>query len=291
MADVTMAGTRRVCNPHPWKENRKTRQAPHSETSPNLHGPLSTRHSYSHTSNGGYRRDKPRTMHQNGPEKGPGARDPRERGLGKGRLPVYQVGLTGGIASGKSTVSSMLAEKGAVIIDADLVAREVVEPGTIGLEKIVEKFGKEVLLSDGTLDRPALADIVFQDAEANMALRAITYPEIGRTIAEGVQANLDTDNIVILDAAMLVESGWQGLGTLIVVAAAAEVQIERMTRDREMTEKEATARLSSQAPLSEKLAKADIVIWNNNDLDILRQRVDEVWEELQQIATQQDATT
>jgi dephospho-CoA kinase len=193
---------------------------------------------------------------------------------------VYQVGLTGGIASGKSTVSQMLAARGAVIIDADKVSRDVVEPGTTGLEQVVEEFGEAVLAADGSLDRDALGEIVFADAEANTRLKAILYPEIGGTIAERIEAERGTDNIVVLDAALLVESGWQGLGTLIVVAADPDRQRERMLADRGMSDADADARMRAQASVKEKIAQADLVIWNNGSIEDLEHRVDEIWRDL-----------
>jgi dephospho-CoA kinase len=201
------------------------------------------------------------------------------RCLGSGGF-VYVVGLTGGIASGKSTVSNMLAARGAVVIDADKIAREVVEPGQPALTKIVERFGTDVLSSDGTLDRQALGAIVFADPEANADLRAITHPHIGEAIAARMAAFADTDRIVVLDAPLLVESGWKGLAKLIVVAAHPDVQVERMLRDRDMSADEAQARIAAQASLDEKLDKADIVIWNDGDFADLQARVDEVWAEL-----------
>lgn len=194
---------------------------------------------------------------------------------------MFQVGLTGGIASGKSTVSALLADHGAVVVDADLIAREVVEPGTPALAAIRERFGSGVIRADGSLNREALAEVVFSDSAANADLRAITYPEIARVIGERVGAQAETDNIVVIDAALLVESGWQGLEKLIVVAADPAVQVERMVVDRAMTRDEAAARIAAQAPLAEKLDKADIVVWNNGTRDDLSTRVDEVWDELQ----------
>lgn len=193
---------------------------------------------------------------------------------------MYQVGLTGGIASGKSTVSRLLAERGAVVVDADLVAREVVEPGEPALEQIVAVFGQDVLGADGCLDREALGAIVFSDPEANKTLRAITHPAIGARMGAMIDAVRDTDRIVVLDAPLLVEAGWTGM-PMIVVAADPEVQVERMIRDRDMSDGDARARMSAQASLEEKLAKADIVIWNNGSLAELEARVDEVWADLQ----------
>lgn len=192
---------------------------------------------------------------------------------------MFQVGLTGGIASGKSTVSKLLAERGAVVVDADLVAREVVEPGTPALAQIVAVFGEGVLQPDGSLDRDALGAIVFADADANKKLRAITHPAIGARIAEMIDAVRDTDAIVVLDAPLLVEAGWTGM-PLIVVAADPDIQVDRMVRDRDMAEDDARSRMAAQASLEDKLAKADIVIWNNGSLADLEARVDEVWADL-----------
>jgi len=192
---------------------------------------------------------------------------------------MFQIGLTGGIASGKSTVARMFAERGAVIVDADAVAREVVEPGEPALDAIVAEFGPSILLPDGTLDRDALAAVVFADPDANARLREITHPAIGARMGALVEAQRETDNIVVLDAPLLVEAGWTGM-PLVVVAADEDVQVERMVRDRAMTEGDARARIASQAPLSEKLDKADFVIWNNGTLDALASRVDEVWAEV-----------
>lgn len=204
---------------------------------------------------------------------------------------MYQVGLTGGIASGKSTVSALLAAHGAVIVDADRIAREVVEPGTPALEKIIDEFGAGIVAGDGSLDREALGAVVFADAEANAKLRAITYPAIGATIAARVDAERDTHHVVILDAALLVESGWQGLETLVVVAADPDVQLARMMNDRAMSRADAEMRLRSQASLADKLAKADIVIWNNGTRDELAVRVDEVWHELCRLRDEHEAAT
>ncbi len=193
---------------------------------------------------------------------------------------MFLVGLTGGIASGKSTVSRLLGCHGAAVVDADVIAREVVEPGAPALAAIVERFGNGVLRSDGSLDRERLGAIAFSDPEANADLRAITHPEIGRVIGERMTALAGTDRVVILDAALLVETARGGLAMLIVVAADLDVQVERMMRDRALSRAEAEARIASQAPLADKLAAADLVVWNNGTIEELEARVDEVWAEV-----------
>ena len=193
---------------------------------------------------------------------------------------MFLVGLTGGIASGKSTVSRLLGDHGATVVDADVIAREVVEPGAPALAAIVERFGNGVLRSDGSLDRERLGAIAFSDPEANADLRAITHPEIGRVIGERMTALAGTDRVVILDAALLVETARGGLAMLIVVAADLDVQVERMMRDRALSRAAAEARIASQAPLADKLAAADLVVWNNGTIEELEARVDEVWAEV-----------
>ncbi len=193
---------------------------------------------------------------------------------------MYLVGLTGGIASGKSLVASRLAELGAVLIDADVVARQVVEPGSAVLDRLVERFGSHIIRGDGSLDRQKLADEVFGDPRALSDLNAITHPAIGAEIARQLQELRDTDAIVVLDAALLVETGRAGLDKLVVVAARPETQLKRLTELRQMDEAEARKRIESQAPLEEKIAKADVVIWNEGTVEELLAQVDRLWEEL-----------
>lgn len=193
---------------------------------------------------------------------------------------MYLVGLTGGIASGKSMVAERLVANGAKLIDADVIARQVVEPGTVGLAGIVKRFGGDILLPDGTLDRDQLAAIVFADSASRKDLEAITHPLIGGEIARQLQANAAADNIVILDVALLVEGGRSGHDSLVVVAAHPETQIKRMQVDRGMTREDAAARIAAQAPLEEKLALADYVIWNEGTLHDLEVETDRVWTEL-----------
>jgi dephospho-CoA kinase len=188
------------------------------------------------------------------------------------------VGLTGGIGSGKSTVARLLEDRGAVVFDADLLAREAVAPGTPGHDAVVERFGANVLAPGGELDREALAAIVFADPAARRDLEAIVHPEVRRLFAEGCEHHRGTDAVVVFGAPLLVETGMHSaFDMLIVVSASLETQIERLLHDRGMSEDQARARIAAQAPLGEKVAVADIVIENEGTLDDLERRVDEVW--------------
>lgn len=191
------------------------------------------------------------------------------------------VGLTGGIASGKSTVSARLVERGAVLIDADAIARDVVAPGTSGLAAVVDRFGPDVLLGDGSLDRPALGRIVFADAEARAALNAITHPQVAGEIASRLAALADFPGVVVVDVPLLVEANVdRGYQAIIVVAAQPEVQLQRLIRDRGMQEADARARITAQASLDQRLARATHVIWNEGTLEDLQARTDEVADDL-----------
>jgi dephospho-CoA kinase len=192
------------------------------------------------------------------------------------------VGLTGGIGSGKSTVARMLEERGAVVFDADALAREAVAPGTPGHDAVVERFGARVLGPGGELDREALASIVFADPAARRDLEAIVHPEVRRLLAEGCEAYRDTDRIVVFGAPLLVETGMHtAFEVLVVVSAPEGAQVERLLRDRGISEDQVRARIAAQAPLEDKLAVADLVIDNGGTLDDLRERVDKAWNELQ----------
>ena len=187
------------------------------------------------------------------------------------------VGLTGGIASGKSTVARMLAEKGVPVIDADALAREVVEPGTPALARIAARWPEVV--RDGVLDRKAQGAVEFARPEERAALEAIVHPAIQAEVEERLAALATAGaEVAVYEAALLVEAGLdEGMDVLVVVALPEEEQVRRLlTRDR-LPEAAARARVASQAPLSEKLAKADYVIENTGDLAALRRRVDEVW--------------
>ena len=186
--------------------------------------------------------------------------------------------LTGGIGSGKSTVSGLLAEKGAVIIDADAITRELQQPGTPVFDAIVERFGDAVVAADGTLDRPALASVVFGDEQARKDLEGIVWPAVGAEMARRLAELADTDAVVLYDVPLLVESGRAGFGGVIVVDVDPELAVERLVRQRGMSEDDARARIANQASREERRALADVVIDNSGSPDDLRRRVDEVWE-------------
>ena len=195
---------------------------------------------------------------------------------------MYLIGLTGGIASGKSTVAKRLASLGAVGIDADQLAREVVEPGTPGLAAIATEFGDAILLADGTLNRPALGAIIFSDPNRRERLNAITHPAIRRLTRDRVAAAgaADPHAIVVYDVPLLAEAIAGGLVTfdlIVVVHADAEVRIERMVELRGLTREEATHRIAAQASDADRLALADVVIDNNGTIDATLARVDAVW--------------
>ncbi|OWA05052.1 dephospho-CoA kinase [Streptomyces sp. CS227] len=190
------------------------------------------------------------------------------------------VGLTGGIGAGKSEVSRLLVEHGAHLVDADRIAREVVEPGTPGLAAVVEAFGESVLAADGSLDRPRLGEIVFADPERRAVLNGIVHPLVGARSAE-LQSQAPEDGVVVHDVPLLTENGLAELYDLVIVVdVEPETQVERLVRSRGMSEEEARARMAAQAGREERLAVADIVIDNEVSLDALRGRVAEVWAEL-----------
>ncbi|HEY7755270.1 MAG TPA: dephospho-CoA kinase [Actinomycetota bacterium] len=191
------------------------------------------------------------------------------------------VGLTGGIGSGKSTVARMLEGRGAIVFDADALAREAVEPGSPGHDAVVQRFGANVLLPGGELDREALASVVFADPAARRDLEAIVHPEVRRLFAEGCEAYRDTDRIVVFSAPLLVESGMHSaFDVLVLVSAPVETQMERLLRDRGMREDQIRARIDAQAPLEEKAAVADVIVDNEGRLQDLEVQVDRLWDEL-----------
>ncbi|MFE2990498.1 dephospho-CoA kinase [Streptomyces sp. NPDC059262] len=197
---------------------------------------------------------------------------------------MLKVGLTGGIGAGKSEVSRLLVEHGAVLIDADRIAREVVEPGAPGLAAVVEAFGSDVLTPDGSLDRPALGAIVFADADRLAVLNSIVHPLVGARSAE-LEAAATGDSVVVHDVPLLAENGLAPLyDVVVVVDANPETQLDRLVRLRGMSEEDARARMAAQATRDKRLEIADIVIDNDVPLDELHRRVDAVWADLAQRA-------
>lgn len=193
---------------------------------------------------------------------------------------VLRVGLTGGIGAGKSEVSARLAAQGAVVIDADAIAREVVEPGTEGLAEVVEAFGPEVLLPDGRLDRPRLGEIVFADPELRGKLNAIVHPRVGARMAE-LEREAGPASIVVHDVPLIAESGRTDAYDLVVVVdVPPRVQLDRLVRRRGMTREQAEARMAAQASREQRLAIADIVIDNSSSLTELDRQVGDLWSEL-----------
>ena len=191
------------------------------------------------------------------------------------------MGLTGGIGSGKSTVARLLAELGAVVIDADIVAREVTAPGGPAHDQVLERFGPQVLRGDGSIDRPALAALVFDDPAARHDLNRIVHPAVGEEVRGrlAVLAAADPDAIVVLDIPLLAEVGRESypVAGVIVVDAPVEVAVARLVAGRGFTEDEARARAAAQATREERRAIADLVIDNSGDLDHLRAEVDRAW--------------
>jgi dephospho-CoA kinase len=198
---------------------------------------------------------------------------------------VYLVGLTGGIASGKSTVAARLAEHGIELIDADAIAREVVVPDKPAWRKIVEHFGPQVLGRDGFIDRATLGRIVFADPAKRKLLNQLTHPPVVEEIASQLELLQAFDGVVVVDVPLLVEAGVdRGYQAIIVVASKPETQLRRLVQLRGMPEADARDRIAAQASLDEKLAVATHVIWNEGTLEGLRERVDEVAAELTALA-------
>ena len=193
---------------------------------------------------------------------------------------MLTVGLTGGIGAGKSAVSRLLASYGAVIVDSDRIAREVVEPGTPGLAAVVAEFGDGVLAADGSLDRAKLGGIVFTDADRLRALNAIVHPLV-RDRSAALQEAAGPDAVVVNDVPLLAENDLAGLyDVVVVVDAAPATQLDRLVRLRGMAEDEARARMAAQATREQRLAIADIVVDNDGTQAELAERVRKLWEEL-----------
>lgn len=195
------------------------------------------------------------------------------------------VGLTGGIASGKTTVARMLAGRGAVVVDADDLARRAVDPGTEGLRRVTETFGAEVIAADGSLDRARMAQVVFADPEKRVSLEAIIHPEVFRMLGEVVSAHRGTHDVVVFDAPLIFETGFdRACDLVVVVSAAPSRQIERVVRDRGMTEGEARARIEAQVPAGERESRGDVVLRNEGTLEELEAAVGGLWSELERRA-------
>lgn len=187
------------------------------------------------------------------------------------------VGLTGGIGSGKSTVSALLAAKGAVVLDADAITREVQQPGSPLLGRLADAFGPQVLAPDGSLDRPAVAKIVFEDSEALKKLNAIVHPAVGKEMNDRIIAQRTTDNVVILDIPLLTENPREGLQGRIVVDVPVETQVRRLVDHRGFDESDARARIARQASRDDRLKTADFVIDNSGSPDELGPQIDRLW--------------
>jgi dephospho-CoA kinase len=204
---------------------------------------------------------------------------------------VLRVGLTGGIGSGKSEVARRLAAHGAVIIDADVAAREVVAPGTPGLARVADAFGASVIGPDGALDRSRLAAIVFRDPALREKLNAIIHPLVGEWMAVAERAAVTANPtarggpIVVHDVPLLAENGRAGdFDAVVVVDVPPELQVERLVSQRGMTPDQARARMAAQASRDQRLAVADLVIDNSGSPDDLDRRVTEVWADLRRRA-------
>jgi dephospho-CoA kinase len=191
------------------------------------------------------------------------------------------VGLTGGIGAGKSTVARMLAERGAVVIDADELARRAIDTGTPGFDAVVKAFGPEAITSDGEINRNRLAALVFADEEARRKLEAIVHPEVARLFAEETAKHKGTDRIVVYAVPLLVESGLQEMfDVVVVVTAQREDRIARLAAARNMSGKDIRGRMDAQLSDDERERAADVVIRNDSSMEDLERQVDAVWRDL-----------
>jgi dephospho-CoA kinase len=191
---------------------------------------------------------------------------------------VRLIGLTGGIGAGKSTVSAGLATKGAAVIDADAIVRELQQPGTVVFTEMVERFGPGIIAPDGDLDRAAIAEVVFTDETALADLGAIVHPRVHEEIQRRLDELEATDRVVILDVPLLVESGWEGMLGTIVVDLHPDVAVQRLVEHRGFNEVDARNRIAQQATREHRLSKADFVIDNHGQPHELDAEIDRAWE-------------
>jgi dephospho-CoA kinase len=197
---------------------------------------------------------------------------------------MLRVGLTGGIGAGKSEVSKRLAAQGAVVIDADMIAREVVAPGTDGLAAVIEEFGPGVLGADGALDRVRVGDIVFADQDKLARLNSIVHPRVGARMRE-LEAAASPSSVVVHDVPLIAENGLAGgFDLVVVVDVPPRIQLDRLVRLRGMTRAQAQARMAAQASREQRLAIADIVVDNSGSLAELDRQTGELWSELRRRA-------
>ena len=187
------------------------------------------------------------------------------------------VGLTGGIGAGKSSVSASLARRGAVIVDADAIVKELQQPGTEVFGEMVERFGSGIVAEDGSLDRAAVAQVVFTDPQALADLGAIVHPRVHTEIERRIEEQRGTDHVVVLDIPLLAEAGWPGLVGTIVVDLDPEVAIARLVEHRGFTEEDARNRIANQMAREHRLSKADFVVDNHGDPEALELEVDKAW--------------
>ena len=188
------------------------------------------------------------------------------------------IGLTGGIGSGKSTVSALLARHGAVIIDADAITRQLQQPGQPLLSELADRFGEDILTPEGELNRPALAAVAFSDPEALKDLNKIVHPAVAKEMDRQMNEVRDTNKVVVLDIPLLAENPRKGLCGVIVVDVPVDLAVHRLVTYRSMSEADARARIEKQASREKRLEIADQVIDNSGDMETLEQRVDEVWQ-------------
>lgn len=202
---------------------------------------------------------------------------------------MFLVGLTGGIGSGKTTVAKTFASLGAVVFDADKLAREVVELGTRGYAAVVELFGSDVLLPGGEVDRPALAKRVFSNDIERKELEAVLHPEIFHMLRERIKPFENTDSIVVFDAALLIESGFDDQCDMVIsVEAPVDLRVDRVVREGLKNEADVRSRVAAQASEEVKAFRSDAIIQNNGTLEELKTQVDSIWAELQRRGSSAD---